>query len=479
MTSSYVTVTDQFCGAGGSSLGVVSAGAEVRLAMNHWPRAIETHNTNFPRTDHVCTDISACDPRRYPATDILITSPECTNHTIAKGVRRRNLGQLDLDGKTGIDPAEERSRATMWDVVRFAETHAYRVIIVENVVDARLWVLWDAWLVAMHALEYDHECVYANSMFAHPTPQSRDRIYVVFWKRKNRKPRLALEPLAFCSACGHDVAAVQAWKNPDKRYGKYGARNQYVYRCSSCLTIVAPYYYAAANAIDWSLPGERIGDRVHPLQPKTLARIQFGLDRYARQPFTFDTCYGTESGRVYPITAPMRTQTTQQNGALLVPAGGTWNETAVHTDAPFPTQTTRDQYGVVQAPEASSALLGCLRAHSVPAPVQQPCPTVIGGGNQHYLLLPYYGSTTRLRELSEPVGTVSTHDREALLGTAPAIEDCTFRMLAPHEIQAAMAFPSDYVVTGTSREKVKQLGNAVTPPMMTMLVQRCIDTLAG
>jgi DNA (cytosine-5)-methyltransferase 1 len=90
MTSqtSYVTVTDQFCGAGGSSLGAAWAGAEIKLALNHWKLAVETHNTNFPQTDHDCTDVSACDPRRYPSTDILITSPECTNHSLAKGKMR-------------------------------------------------------------------------------------------------------------------------------------------------------------------------------------------------------------------------------------------------------------------------------------------------------------------------------------------------------------------------------------------------------
>jgi DNA (cytosine-5)-methyltransferase 1 len=35
-------------------------------------------------------------------------------------------------------------------------------------------------------------------------------------------------------------------------------------------------------AIDWSLAGERIGDRARPLAPKTIARIEAGLRRYAR-----------------------------------------------------------------------------------------------------------------------------------------------------------------------------------------------------
>ena len=63
-------------------------------------------------------------------------------------------------------------------------------------------------------------------------------------------------------------------------------------------------------------------------------------------------------------------------------------------------------------------------------------------------------------------------------GEVPAVEDCGFRMLQPHEIQAAMAFPADYVVTGNKREKVKQLGNAVTPPVMAELLKRVMGSLA-
>lgn len=35
--NSFITVTDQFCGAGGSSWGAARLGAEVRLALNTWP----------------------------------------------------------------------------------------------------------------------------------------------------------------------------------------------------------------------------------------------------------------------------------------------------------------------------------------------------------------------------------------------------------------------------------------------------------
>lgn len=46
---SDLTVTDQFCGAGGSSLGAKAAGLRVVVTVNHWKLAVETHTTNFLR----------------------------------------------------------------------------------------------------------------------------------------------------------------------------------------------------------------------------------------------------------------------------------------------------------------------------------------------------------------------------------------------------------------------------------------------
>ncbi len=41
--NSYLTVTDLFCGAGGSSQGARSAGAEVKIAANHWKQAADDY----------------------------------------------------------------------------------------------------------------------------------------------------------------------------------------------------------------------------------------------------------------------------------------------------------------------------------------------------------------------------------------------------------------------------------------------------
>ena len=520
MKKSYVTVTDQFCGAGGSSLGATKAGAELVLALNHWELAIETHNTNFPEALHDCTDISACDPRRYPSTDILITSPECTNHSLAKGVKRKGQSQPDLFGEYKIDPAEERSRATMWDVPRFAEYHDYNLIIVENVVDARNWRLYDAWLHAMELLGYAHKSIYFNSMHAHPTPQSRDRMYVVFWKDGNVAPNLDFRPLAHCPYCVKDVESVQSWKN-GRHWGKY--RQQYVYCCPQCAHQVEPYYHCAANVIDWSYPITRIGDRSKALSEKTIARIEAGLKKFGGRSMSIELAYSCKEdagNRCRPLYEPSSTQTSRQTAGLCVPpyivnfrnnqdlspvdaplstmctSGshhgllmppfltsyyGTGGESSV--DEAMPTVTTLDRHGVVVPPAWIMANYspGWMR------PATSPLGTVTTADHHSVVtppfILGYYtrpaGVGAALSGVDDALPTQSTRPLHylAMPTEKPGVEDCGFRMLQPHEIQAAMAFPPDYAVAGTQRDRVKQLGNAVTPPVMEMIFKRCIQTL--
>lgn len=453
---SYITVTDQFCGAGGSSQGVrklskhYGGGIEVKLALNHWQLAIETHNTNFPNTLHDCTDVSACDPRRYPSTDILITSPECTNHSLAKGIKTVKK-QLDLFVSGKQDPSAERSRATMWDVCRFAEYHSYNAIIVENVVDARKWVMFDAWLQAMHLLGYNHQCVYLNSMHCHPTPQSRDRMYVVFWKKQNNAPNLNFHPTAYCVKCSTDVQSVQTWKRPDVKFGKY--RMQYVYCCPIHGNVVEPYYYSAYNFIDWTDFGERIGDRSKPLSANTITRIEYGLKKYAMQPCILHAAYGKEArGVVRPITAPSFTQTTIPTQALVQPfiiKAEHSNQTNVRSISEcLQTQTTRQSMALVS--------------------------------NEYWnsFIASYYTTGHSTKHFTDVVGSVTTSDRHTLINyKEPSINDCYYRMLKATEVKLAMAFESDYIILGNSRQQVKQCGNAVTPPAMEWLVNQVVKSL--
>lgn len=100
-------MSDYFCGAGGSSTGGVQVGVRVSMAVNHWPLAIETHNTNHPTTDHDQADISAADPRRYPRTTIGWFSPECTYWSQARGEKLPDgQAEFDLYGDGGRLPDE-------------------------------------------------------------------------------------------------------------------------------------------------------------------------------------------------------------------------------------------------------------------------------------------------------------------------------------------------------------------------------------
>lgn len=513
--SSGITVTDQFCGAGGSSLGASKTGVEIKLALNHWSLAIDTHNTNFPNALHECTDISACDPRRYPSTNILITSPECTNHSLAKG-QKQVKSQLDLFDKGIIDPAAERSRATMWDVPRFAEYHNYEIIIVENVVDARKWIMFPAWLKAMSLLGYEYKSVYINSMHCHPTPQSRDRMYIVFWKKGNKAPDLNFTPKANCSCCGADVYAIQRWKRPDKQWGKYN--QQYVYVCPKDGTIVTPYYYAAFNCIDWTDIGKRIGDRKKPLSPNTVARIQHGLDKYHNDPFQVINYTPGYTKSMDDTTAAI---TTTDHHGLAIPMPFVFK--GEHTKNPngftrkiidsVQTQTTRQSMGVVvpyliemnrtgkmkgMENAASTITAGGVNHSMALAPLivtnkgqskshpstkglttvtGKPCHGIVTDESFRSFLSAYYGNAT-LSKMSDPANTMVARDNQALVSyKVPKIEDCYYRMLKPHEVKSAMAFDDSYHIVGNSKEQVKQLGNAVTPPSMEWLVDRCVQSL--
>jgi DNA (cytosine-5)-methyltransferase 1 len=401
----------------------------------------------------------------------------------------------------------------MWDVVRFTEQHRYRAVVVENVVEIADWGdadtcrggLFQAWLMAMSSLGYRHRIVSLNSMHAQqrgmPAPQSRDRLYVVFW-RKTTVPAPDLEqvvrPKAWCPSCDEVVDAVQQFKRHGHVVGRY--RAQYVYRCprvSRRGQRVEPAWLPAASIIDWSNLGVRIGDRAKPLAEKTMRRIQAGIDKYWTPLIveaagnTWDAASGAAGNyiRAWPATEPLRAvHTTESKGfahhPLLVPVEGREGKTASSALSPIRTMTTRDETGV-----------GFLRT-ATRASEEGSCDYDDRSG----LVVPYYHNGSA-KSTKDALPAVTTHDRCALLmrnntqrgpdqssmstpvdevartitttghqsllspsGPALDINDVRFRMLAPDEIKQAMAFPSTYLLVGSRRQQVRLAGNAVTPP---------------
>jgi DNA (cytosine-5)-methyltransferase 1 len=111
-------------------------------------------------------------------------------------------------------------------------------------------------------------------------------------------------------------------------------------------------------------------------------------------------------------------------------------------------------------------------------PVTEPVRTMTATGAQS-LLMPYYGNAVP-QPASRPVPTVTTRDRCAVIDPERVVDDCGFRMLEPHEVAAAMAFPAGYIPRDLpKKDQVKLAGNAVTPPVMTWVVGRVAEALGG
>lgn len=513
LPSTDLDVTDYFCGMGGSSTGLRNAGWTVKLAANHWDRAIETHSANHPDTEHLCADLQAVDVRYLPHTRALWASPICTEVSPAGGRRKKTKhGQPGpgLFEDHGHVPPEafERTRVTFWEVIRACEVHRYDAVMIENVVEAADWELFDIWLSGMTTLGYDHQFVSVSA--AHvgsPTnpraPQWRDRIYIVFTRHGIRRPDLEPRPAAWCPKCDADVPAVQWWKRPGRRIGKY--RAQYVYVCPvGNHGPVEPYVAPAAAAIDWTDLGVRIGDRpdlgMRPLAAGTMRRIEMGL-RMISDPALIAAAFiapigGTWRTEADPVDLPMRTRTTADCDGLITPP----MVMAVNHDSgpraipvgalPLPTRSTKNGEALVM----SEAFITMLRNHGAATPIDEPLRTLstarhhgltvppgamlmspASGGKAKPVTEPTPALVTTTRPMlvipyrrgakphspADPLSTQATREQHGIMTAQVAIEDCHFRMLHPRESANAQRFPGDYVIHGNRGEQQMQAGNAV------------------
>jgi DNA (cytosine-5)-methyltransferase 1 len=165
-------------------------------------------------------------------------------------------------------------------------------------------------------------------------------------------------------------------------------------------------------------------------------------------------------------------------GAIGYPADG----------LPMPTMTTRDPVGLVMRNNGDGTTGGWATT-----PTDEAMRAITTKGHQSLIGLPDQAMLMRNYtargddgQMSYPVGeparTMTGSGVQSLVGWSDAdldvlVDDCTFRMLEPHEVGAAMAFRPDYTVLGNRGERVKQYGNAVTPPAAEVLYRRCVASL--
>lgn len=502
-------VVDLFAGGGGASTGIEQAiGRPVDIAVNHDPEAVSLHTVNHPQTRHFISDVFEVDPREVTGgqpVGLLWASPDCKHFSKAKG------------GK----PVSKKIRGLAWVVVEWARAVRPRVICLENVEEFQTWgplgpddrpcpqrkgETFREWKAALEAEGYvvDWRELRASD---YGTPTIRKRLFLV--------ARCDGQPIAW----------------PEPTHGKPGTLPVKAKKIKPWRT--------AAECIDWSIPCPSIFDRKRPLADATLRRVAKGVVRYvieAAEPFIVSVTH-QGGDRVEPINEPFRTVTGAQRGekALIVPTLvqtgygerpgqaprvpglekplGTAVDGQKHAlvaaflakhytgvvgseaAEPIGTVTSVDHHSLVAANlihmgHGEQSANGARRwSHGV-RDVREPLNTIAASGmpagvvtsrlmQVHAFLLKYYG-TADGAPVDEPVHTIPTHDRFALVtvhGEQYAIVDIGLRMLTPRELYRAQGFPDDYRIEfGAANEpltktaQVRMCGNSVCPPLARAIV---------
>jgi site-specific DNA-cytosine methylase len=107
-------VIDLFAGGGGASEGIKRAlGVSPVLAINHCPAAIAMHCANHPESLHMCEDVFKILPHKpvkRKGIDLLWASPDCTDHSRAKGGKPRELARAQGFGEDYILTGTKRAQ---------------------------------------------------------------------------------------------------------------------------------------------------------------------------------------------------------------------------------------------------------------------------------------------------------------------------------------------------------------------------------
>ena len=490
---------DLFCGAGGTSTGLLEAaqtlGLPVNLvAVNHWDLAISTHAANHPGVTHYNSDLRDVDPRAVVpsgALRLLVACPECTHFSRARG------------GK----PKSNQSRASIKYVLRWLRNLNVEDVLIENVPDFLTWgplhsctcnvgkkidephgagclfgqpvkekrgFYFHRFIRAVKRLGYQVEWQVLNAA-NYGDPQTRKRLFIVARKH---------QPISWPAQTHH--------KNGGDMFGDM------------------PRWRSAREIIDWDIKGESIFSRKVPLKPNTMRRIMAGLKKYGLKPFVLGQQSGAtartvddpiptiatagaiamvnpfiiqmdQGGYIHDINKPIPTITSADAWALvepyIVPLNHGDDLRTYDINKPMPTITSVDAWGLIQPylVEYHGDESGKPRVRSV----DEPLPT-IDTSNRIGLAEPYlveYHGTASCRSIHEPLGTLTGTDVFGL--ACPLVLeydgkryllDILYRMLTPKELARGMSFPDGYKFTGNREQVVKQIGNSVPRRLAKALI---------
>jgi DNA (cytosine-5)-methyltransferase 1 len=353
-------VVDMFCGAGGESQGIKwaadNANVNVKMfAINHWERAIETHQANFPDAEHLCRDIQDITPSDLvPAKKIALlwASPACTHFSVARG------------GK----PCDSQSRITPFTVLDWLDKLIVDRVIIENVPEFTSWGPLD---------EETHRPIkeLKGETFNAFIGMLRGLGYTVDWKVLNAadygapttRRRLFIQ--AVRTGCGKSIIWPEPTHlQPSPNQTIIGNRSSWV---------------PAREIIDWSIPTQLIEKRKKPLAVNTMKRILRGIEKYWGDYATpFLIRYNGGENRVHSVDKPLPVLDTSNRYGLVEPLLVKYYGTGEcqPVSKPLSTVTTKDRFALI-SPENVRLGFRMLKPHELAAAQSFP-PDYIFAGNR-------------------------------------------------------------------------------------------------
>lgn len=410
-------IVDSFAGGGGASTGIeVATGRVVSIAINHDADAILMHSVNHPFTEHYQASVWDIDPEEVckgRPVGLAWFSPDCKHFSKAKGSAL----------------VDKHIRGLAWIVLRWAATVRPRVIMLENVEEFQTWgpvrkgkpvrkkacktfQQWK-WQLMNLGYEIEHRELVAADYGA---PTSRKRFVLV--ARCDGRPIVWPERT-------HAPA-----DHPDVIAGK-----------------LLPWR-SAAEIIDWNLPCPSIFaskaeikerfelDAVRPLADNTQRRVIRGVDKHtirSAKPFIVPVGYGEQKltafgvecnhsggGHVSDIRGPYKTITAKHTGGICEPVlspcivQNKFDNGPRSVKKPLSTITAVGSHELVTANLAQyhTEQTETARVNSLDAAL----PTVDASNRYAVVtahLNEYYGNGQPI-DITKPMRTVTSHDREAL-----------------------------------------------------------------
>lgn len=400
-----IKAVDLFCGAGGTSTGIIKAATErlhrdINLvAVNHWQTAINSHSLNHPFVKHLCEPVENIHPLdlvKDGRLDLLAASCECRFHSNARGG----------------GPCNEQSRAQPWQIIRWATDIRVDNIMMENVREFRNWgplnprtkrpikskkgQFFNSFLNALDQLGYTFEYRIQNAAdFGDAT--ERHRLILIATHRKA-------------------ITWPRPSHGPDTERPHRIAR-EIIDRSIRGKSIFTEKRFPCENTVNRMIEGfsQLLGKEAEPvilmLRGTTPGHLRASVRSLEESLPTI-----TAGGNHFCL-AELIVQTDQTGG------NGRYSRT---TDRPLPTIVTKQNLLLVE------------------------------------MILKYYGKGN-CKPLDEPLDTITTRDRFALVQCHRdhGQIDILTRMLQPHELAAAHSFPTNYKFLGTKADQTKQIGNSV------------------